>query len=380
MSKQGRVFNTDNGWAFDIDVGPDTSGRSRKRQKGFTTKREAIEAMKATQDRYADISDPTKVDVSTYLGTWVHRRAANGAIRATTADSYQRNINLACGQIGHIKLERLTATDLDRFYQYLLTTGGRTGTGRSPRTVLYFHTIIRTALADAVRKGMLSRNVADVADSPSSSSARAPERRIWSAKEVRDFLSDDRLPHYRQIAWTLALSTGLRRGELAALTWSDIKGDQLSVVRTRSTANHEVVEGAPKTARGRRTLTISPDLVLVLKEWKKTQTELLLRSGIRQDYVLTNTTLSPWHPDALTRQWTRDAKEAVADGLVTFYIPLHNCRHWNATQLVAARVDLNTVADRLGHSTPAFTLATYGHSDPERDREAAIALGNALNG
>ena len=48
---------------------------------------------------------------------------------------------------------------------------------------------------------------------------------------------------------------------------------------------------------------------------------------------------------------------------------LHGCRHWNATQLVGARIDLNTVADRLGHATPAFTLAVYGHSDPERDRE-----------
>ncbi len=57
---------------------------------------------------------------------------------------------------------------------------------------------------------------------------------------------------------------------------------------------------------------------------------------------------------------------------------LHDCRHWNATQLVANNVDLNTVADRLGHSTPAFTLAVYGHSDTERDRAAASKLGAAL--
>ena len=57
---------------------------------------------------------------------------------------------------------------------------------------------------------------------------------------------------------------------------------------------------------------------------------------------------------------------------------LHDCRHWNATPLVAANVDLNTVADRLGHATPAFTLAVYGRSDPERDRAAAGKLGAVL--
>ncbi len=59
---------------------------------------------------------------------------------------------------------------------------------------------------------------------------------------------------------------------------------------------------------------------------------------------------------------------------------LHDCRHWHATQLVGAGVDLNTVADRLGHQTPAFTLAVYGHSDEERNRAAAVVIGAVLGG
>ncbi len=101
-------------------------------------------------------------------------------------------------------------------------------------------------------------------------------------------------------------------------------------------------------------------------------------AGIRTEYLLTDSTLQAWHPDALTRQWARDAARAVAEGLVLAPMRLHDCRHWNATQLVAANVDLNTVADRLGHATPAFTLAVYGHSDPERDRAAAGNLGGVL--
>ena len=101
------------------------------------------------------------------------------------------------------------------------------------------------------------------------------------------------------------------------------------------------------------------------------------KSGIRSEYLLTGPTLEPWHPDSLTQAWARDAARATADGLAEAPMRLHDCRHWNATQLVANNVDLNTVADRLGHSTPAFTLAVYGHSDAERDRAAASKLGAA---
>ena len=96
--------------------------------------------------------------------------------------------------------------------------------------------------------------------------------------------------------------------------------------------------------------------------------------------ILTNATLERWHPTALGAEWRKDAKRAVEAGLVAEPMRLHDCRHWNATQLVAAGVDLNTVANRLGHQTPAFTLAVCGHSDAARDEAAASALGSVLGG
>ena len=378
MSKQGRVYRHGDGWAFDVDVGPSTGHRTRKRERGFPTRRAAVTALEATRARFVDVTDPTTTDVASYLFDWVDRMAAAQTIRPSTADSYRRIVAVAADRLGTLRLDRLTAADLDSLYHWLLTTGGRTGVGRSPRTVRYFHTVLRKALADAVRKRMLGRNVADEADPPSSTAAKAPEPVIWNTEAVQAFLGAEWLPNYRKICWALALGTGLRRGELAGLKWSDLDGDQLTVRRTRTTANHLVIESEPKTAKGRRTITVDAGLVSMLRSWRARQARLQIRAGIRSEYLLTGPTMEPWHPDALTQAWARDAARAVAEGLVLAPMRLHDCRHWNATQLVAANVDLNTVADRLGHATPAFTLAVYGHSDPERDRAAAGKLGAVL--
>ena len=89
----------------------------------------------------------------------------------------------------------------------LLTAGGRTGVGRSRRTVRYFHTVLRRALADAVRKRMLGRNVPDEDDPPSSTAAKAPEPVIWNTEAVQAFLDTEWLPNDRKICWALTLGT-----------------------------------------------------------------------------------------------------------------------------------------------------------------------------
>ena len=106
---------------------------------------------------------------------------------------------------------------------------------------------------------------------------------------------------------------------------------------------------------------------------------MFLRTGQRCEFVPTDNKLNPGYPDALSRAWIRDAEAAVERALVSARMTLHDCRHWHATQLVRAGVDLNTVSNRLGHSTPAFTLSVYGHSDDEQDRRAAAAIGALMS-
>ncbi len=90
--------------------------------------------------------------------------------------------------------------------------------------------------------------------------------------------------------------------------------------------------------------------------------------------MFTDAEHNPWHPDAMTRAWARNAKRAVIQSLVAKPMRLHDIRHWHATQLVAANTDIRTVADRLGHADAAFTINTYAHSSSESDRAAAAAI------
>ena len=322
--------------------------------------------------------DPSSLSVGQYMQRWIDDRDAAGSLRPTTSGSYRRVLRPAIERFSTLRLEALTPSHLDSLYRDLSTIAGRGGTGLSARTVRFTHSVIRKALADAQRKGLLSRNVADAADPPGTAAARPPEPVLWSASETLQFLEAPWLPDNRRIAWEMAFGTGLRRGELTALRWDDIEGPLIRVRRNRTVVGHEVFEGPPKSHKSVRDLHVGARLGGLLRRWRSRQAAVALRTGIRHEFVLTDALRQPWHPNAMTHAWSKDVRRAIREGLVPVRTRLHDCRHWHATQLVAAGVDLNTVADRIGHASAAFTLSVYGHSDATRDEAAAAAVDAAL--
>lgn len=129
--------------------------------------------------------------------------------------------------------------------------------------------VISKMLGHAMRKGIIGRNVATLAEAPRASHK---EQQVWTSEERMKFLvacRDDRL----YPVWVMALSTGLRRGELAGLRWSDIDLERgaLTVRATRVCVAYQVAESLPKTAKGRRTLALAPEVVSVLKAHRARQ-------------------------------------------------------------------------------------------------------------
>jgi integrase len=264
--------------------------------------------------------------------------------------------------LGRIPLRSLTSTDLQHLYAWLLVSGARNAGPLAPKTVLNVHQIVRKALGDALRKGLVVRNVALAVDPPRVTAS--PEQRCWTEDQLRLFLQKAE-KHRLFPALRLAAMTGMRRGEVVGLRWPDIDLDskRLAVRRTASCAGYAVHVTTNKTATSRRAVDLDAETVEVLRAWCDLQTEELHGSS---ELVFTNRRGVLLHPHVLSQSFERVGRDA---GLPR--IRFHDLRHTHATLLLKAGVPLKVVSERLGHSTPAFTMTVYQHVLPGMQRDAA---------
>ncbi len=275
---------------------------------------------------------------------------------------------------------RPTPAALNAFYADLATSGRADGRGGlSARTVRYIHTILRKSLKDAERWSRVARNVADLADPPSAGAARAPEIRAWTADQLREFfaaIANDRL----YAAFLLGATTGMRRGEIAGLRWSDVDltAGRLSVRQARATVGYEVITSEPKTARGRRVVALDRSTVAALGEHRRRQ--LAERIALGPDYntddlVFCRPDGSPLDPEHFLKRLQRLARD---HGLpkTTF----HGLRHTSATLALAAGIHPKVVSERLGHGDVSLTLNTYSHAVPGLQEDAAERIADLIVG
>jgi integrase len=260
-----------------------------------------------------------------------------------------------------------------------LTNGRRDGKsgGLSVKTVRLVHVVLHKALSDALRKGSVVRNVATVADPPKLSSAKRPEVRAWTAEQLRAFLDHTRQKR-AHAALFVAAHTGMRRGEVLGLRWGDVQIDdaRLSVRQAVVSVAYEMQLSDVKTGAGRRTIDLDERTIAILTTWRKTQAEekLLLGADYHdRDLVFCRADGDPMHPDLFSQTFDR----AVACAAVP-RISLHDLRHTHATLLLRAGVPVKVVSERLGHSSPAFTMSVYQHVMPGMQAEAAAIFSDLI--
>ena len=376
---RGSVFKRNGRYGIRIDLGSDprTGTRRQSSRQGFRTKREAEAAL---DEALGTLRSGTYIDGSSellgdFLDSWLDGERLR--LKETSWSSYETAVNRVKAHLAKVRLQALTPRDVDALYLELSKSGGMGGRPLSPKTVRNTHVVLRKALADAERLGLIGRNPAAVARPPI---PQRVEQRTWTSDDLRvffDFLADDRLV----ALYILLATTGMRRGEVLGLRWSDLDLDarELRIVQTLTTVRYAPVFSTPKTKRSRRVLYIDPQTVAILRAHRQRHRQERLAAGSAWDstseLVFTDELGGALHPDQITREFGAKAQEA---GLTR--IRLHDLRHTYATLALKVGVHPKIVSDRLGHATVAVTLDLYSHVTPALGREAADSIADVIFG
>jgi len=287
--------------------------------------------------------------------------------KLSTYDKYEAHVRLyLVPLLGAKRLESLGVADVRRF---LVQVEKKT----TAATAKEAHRVLRTALAAACREELVTRNVASLVEPPRPS---ARELSPWTLDETLTFLAAARRdPLYA--AFVLAITMGLRRGEIVGLRWSDVDLDKrvLYVRQQTQRRRGQLYDDDPK-GRRRRAVPLPAMCIAPLRWHRMRQAALRERMGDKWEtsgHVFTTRTGRPVEPRNVYRSFTRVARKA---GLRV--IRLHDARHGCATLLTAAGVAPRVVMEILGHSQISITMDVYTHVVQDTQREAISHMDRLL--
>jgi len=364
-------------WEVYLDIGRDPA--TGKRLRHF----EAIKGTKrAAQQRLAELQveveqgsyvrQPKQLTVASWLEQWL-KDYVEMHCSPKTVESYRSIVHKhLIPALGNLPLTKLEPYHIQNYHTRKLSqecVDGRKSLSR--RSVQYHHVVLSEALKHAVKLGLLTRNVCQAVDPPP---PEHKEMATLTSDEVPDFLEAIEVSPYCTLFY-VGLFTGLRRSELLGLQWGDLTLElaSLSVVRTlHQLDSGEYVIRPPKTKKSRRVVDLSPNVTLLLLQHRKEQEaqRVLLGKPLREDdWVFAHPDGKPLRPGTVSHAFAKLSHKGVIPKL-----RLHDLRHSHATLLLEDGMDINAVKQRLGHSSAAFTLDTYGHVTPRMQRAVIDSL------
>jgi len=376
MSRRGRGEGSlwqrrDGRWEGRVQLGWSPDGRRQYRSVIARTQLEAVARLKTVRDQVEDGLPvaPAGLTVRTYLVRWLDD--ASPRLRAST---FARYAGLVSGQLipqlGRLKLAKLTPGDVGRMMAEVQAGG------LSARTASHCRAVLRAALSDAERDGLIHRNVARLSDAPH---LAAPQPVVLSAGDVHNLLDACGDPGLRRLA-VVAITTGLRLGEQLGLRWDDIDFERRCLhVRTtlqRIAGAYSLSE--PKSATSRRVVALPDSALEVLRDERREQLAAQLAAGGRRHQPIAGLTFTtgtgaPRSGTSLTHLFQ--------DALASAGLPKlrwHDLRAAHGALLLAGGTDISVVSRKLGHSSVSLTSRHYGGVADALQQEAADRLGVLL--
>ena len=361
----------DGRWEGRYTAGRDSvTGKAIYRNVLGKTQAEVKEKLKTAIEKTRVL--PLKTEHYT-VGQWLDAWMENYAklqVRPSSHKTYQGFIsNHIKPALGDLPLEKLTAMDLQRLYKHLLESGRVECTesrskpkGLSVKTVRNINQMISSALNYAVEQHLIPTNPTKGCVLPK---LERKEMKILPPESLGTFFEEARRSGVFELYY-IDLATGLRRGELLGLKWSDIDLNKgiLHVRRQVLRQNGKVVEAPLKTKNSYRNIAIGADAIKVLKGMEQ-----------KDEYVFPSPFGGPMSPDSVLHMLQRVLKRAGLER-----IRFHDLRHTFSVLALQNGVDVKTLSAMLGHYSAGFTLDTYAHVTTSMQKQAANAVGNFLSG
>ena len=336
-------------WQLRVYLGRDAKGKVQQVSRNFTGGKRA--AQKALAELVASTGGGGVVkhscSVAELLDRWLAQK--QGTLTPATYEEYRRTVERDLKPVfGPIRLDKLTAQQLDRFYK------AQSAKGLSPRTVRKQHANLSAALNQAVKWDLIVRNPAAKASPPATKKTRVRPPGVDAVQKMVSVAERDNPILATAIA--LGAVTGARRGELCALRWSHIEWEDhtLTFEQSLTRLKGKTTLGDTKTHQW-RTLALDEALETVLRRRRAAQEEYAKTVGVKlvaDPYILSLASdgSAPYKPSSLTQAYKRVAKRV---GIASH---IHELRHFSATTAIASGADIRTVSRRLGHAQTSTTL------------------------
>ncbi|MBR2895166.1 MAG: site-specific integrase [Oscillospiraceae bacterium] len=368
-SGDGMVRQREDGrWEGRIVVGHKDNGDSIFHYVSARTQKALLEKLHRSINEYdgADLNENSRMTLGEWLDVWL-TECAEPSVRPTTLKSYRRYIERNIKPyLGDKQVSKVSTTDVQNVYQKLLREGGANGGKLSGSTVRRIHNVLHQAMDVAVSRHLTVKNPTNHVTLPKKESTT---KTILNDAQLEKFMDAIKSDEQWHDFFYLEITTGLRRGELCGLMWSDFdeKKGTLSIRRTlhRKDGGGYYV-GDTKTGTGRRTIQLPPSTVEILRVRKK--------KSISQ-WMFPN----PIHPEdpVMPNSGYQRMKKLLRDaGLPD--MRFHDLRHTFATHALTSGVDAKTLSGILGHTKTSFTLDTYTHVTGDMHRKASEIVGGFM--
>ena len=366
--------HSDGRWEGRYTVGYDENGKVKMKNFLGKTQAEVKEKLKEKieEAKVLDVSKSESYTVAEWAALWFEVYAKPN-IRERTADYYNRYITkhiVPC--LGDIKLNKLTGRQIQKMYNDLLDHGRERvsqkekNPGLSGTYVHGVHVMLHNCLNRAVKERLLVRNPADDVIVPK---IDKKEMKILPPEQVKAYLKAASARGILPLFY-LELTSGLRKGEIAALLWSDLDAENCTLSVTKqlvSSRDGELKITQPKTATSVRLISLPQETVELLKEeHAKHPLNIYMFPSPR--------TGGMYHPDSIVKLHEKILNDAGIE-----HLRFHDLRHSFATYALQSGADVKTLSCMLGHYSAGFTLNTYCHATRDMQADAARKIGGFMS-